>query len=154
MKPRSVILASVVALALGAGCGPAEVSGTAYYNGPDLAYVSPGVSVVADYDYPVFYADNFYWRYTDGAWYRSPVWYGGWYSVSTVPWAVARIDRPWAYSHYRPRYYGGAYYGRGAYGRPYYGPRYDRTGRVIAPRGTYTRPVPRGMRVPVRRVHR
>lgn len=149
MNPRSVILASVVAFALGAGCGPAEVSGTAYYQGPELAYVSPGVQVVADYDYPVFYADNFYWRYTDGVWYRSPVWYGGWISVSTVPYAVAHVDRPWVYTHYRP------YYGRGYYGRP--SPyRYDRGGRVIAPyRGTYmTRPVPRGMRVPVRRVHR
>jgi hypothetical protein len=38
---------------------------------PDLVTVSPGVQVVADYDEPVFYTDGFYWRYTDGGWYRS-----------------------------------------------------------------------------------
>ncbi len=39
---------------------------------PDLVYVSPGVYAVADYDYPVFYSANFYWRQMDdGRWYRS-----------------------------------------------------------------------------------
>ena len=140
MRARSAIFAAAVAFALGAGCGPAEVSGTAYYTTPSLAYVSPGVSVVADYDYPIFYADNFYWRWYDGAWYRSPYYYGGWISVSAPPYAVARIDRPWLYSHYRmggtvryggPVYYGGAWRGG------------------VRP-GYTVRPVPRGMRMPAR----
>jgi hypothetical protein len=143
MTTRYAILAGTVALALGA-CGPAEVSSSAYYDtGPELAYVSPGVSVVAGYDAPVFYASNYYWRYQDGVWYRSPFWYGGWSSVSHVPYAVARIDRPWIYTHVRasgPGYYGPRAYGpRRVYGTTYRG------------RGGYTvRPVPRGMRVPVR----
>ena len=139
MYARSAILAGTFALALGA-CGPAEVRGTAYYeSGPQLTYVSPGVAVVADYDEPVFFASNYYWRYRDGVWYRSPIWYGGWMSVSNVPYAVARIDRPWVYTHVHAV----------TYGPRAYGPRVN--GSVYAPRGNYTvRPVPRGMRVPVR----
>ena len=38
---------------------------------PELVYVSPGVYVIADYHEPVFYSDNYYWRYHGGYWYRS-----------------------------------------------------------------------------------
>ncbi|HTJ44800.1 MAG TPA: hypothetical protein VL463_21990 [Kofleriaceae bacterium] len=106
--------------------------GTAYYDAPSMAYVSPGVQVVADYDYPVFYADNYYWRYDAGAWYRSPYYDSGWVSVSHVPYGVARVDRPWVYSHYHVR-----------------GPTYYRTGARV-----YSHPVPRGQRVPVRTYYR
>jgi hypothetical protein len=70
---------------------------------PDLVYVSPGVYVIADYDYPVFYADHVYWRYDGGVWYRSRSYNGGWRVSRSVPVAVRRIDRPAAYVHYRGR---------------------------------------------------
>ena len=54
----------------------------------------PGVQVVADYDEPVFYSDNFYWRYDSGNWYRSPYYNRAWVSVSAPPVAVRQIQRP------------------------------------------------------------
>jgi len=100
MQPiRSFLGATLVAAALlGAGCY-ATVSGEAY--GPDLVTVSPGVQVIADYDEPIFYTDGFYWRYYGGVWYRSTVYTGGWV-YARPPVAVMRIDRPYAYAHYRP----------------------------------------------------
>jgi hypothetical protein len=167
MTTRSVILATALAGALGGlaalatGCGPAEFSGTAYYNGPSMAYVGPGVQVVSDYDYPVFYADNFYWRYDDGAWYRSDVYNGGWVSVSSVPYAVRSVDRPYAYVHYHVRPGEGRVYAapRG-YSRPTYAPRGQRVERPApaAPPARAlpppARPVPRATRIPADRDHR
>jgi hypothetical protein len=108
---RIILGVLVMSAALAGGC---TGSGTAYYGGggtltattvaPDLVYVSPGVQVVADYDYPVFYADNYYWRFDNGHWYRSS-WYTGGWAYATPPYAVARIDRPYAYRHYRPSGY-------------------------------------------------
>src|SRR5215831_6721634 len=77
----------------------------AYADTPDMVSVSPGVQVVADYDEPVFFVDDFYWRFNDGFWYRSNVYYGGWYFYERPPVAVLRIDRPYAYAHYRPAGY-------------------------------------------------
>ena len=68
---------------------------------PELVYVSPGVQVIADYNEPIFYSDNFYWRNDGGVWYRSPYHTGGW-AIATPPPAVARIDQPRGYVHYRP----------------------------------------------------
>jgi hypothetical protein len=68
---------------------------------PDLVYVSPGVQVIADYDYPVFFADGLYWRYDGGIWYRSRTYTGGWAVSYNVPVAVRGIDRPAGYAHYR-----------------------------------------------------
>jgi len=107
---RRIILAALVtSAALAGGC-----AGEAYYSGggtvtattvaPDLVYVSPGVQVVADYDYPVFYADNYYWRYDNGIWYRSS-WYTGGWAYATPPRTVLSIDRPYAYRRYRPSGY-------------------------------------------------
>ena len=108
---RIILGVLVMSAALAGGC---TASGTAYYGGggtltattvaPDLVYVSPGVQVVADYDYPVFYADNYYWRFDNGHWYRSS-WYTGGWAYATPPYTVARIDRPYAYRHYRPSGY-------------------------------------------------
>jgi hypothetical protein len=96
---RSTISATfVLAAALMTGCA-ATVSGEAY--GPDLVYVSPGVQVIADYDEPIFYTDGFYWRFYGGTWYRSTYYSGGWV-YARPPVAVLRIDRPYAYAHYRP----------------------------------------------------
>jgi hypothetical protein len=76
-----------------------------YVSTPDLVTISPGIQVVADYDEPVFYTDGFYWRYNDGFWYRSSNYATGWYFVDRPPVAVLRIDRPYAYRHYRPSGY-------------------------------------------------
>ena len=116
-------LALATALAVG-GCAGGTVGyyddpryyDTGYYGGgygPQLAYVSPGVQVVAGYDYPVFYSNNLYWRYHNNRWYRSPYWNRGWV-YATPPRAIARIDRPYRYRNYRPSGYtvrrGSSYY--------------------------------------------
>lgn len=94
---RTLLLLSMLATA----CVGETAVGVAYSApAPDLVYVSPGVSVIADYDYPVFYASNFYWRYDRGVWYRSRTYRGGWAVSYDVPATVRRIDRPAAYVHY------------------------------------------------------
>jgi hypothetical protein len=69
-----------------------------------MYYVSPGVSVVAYSDYPVFYSDNYYWRYDGGIWYRSSYYNGGWAVYSDVPYHVRSIDRPYRYARYDGRW--------------------------------------------------
>jgi hypothetical protein len=91
--------------AYAAPSGTATVSADGYANTPDLVTVQPGVQVVADYDEPVFFVDGFYWRFNDGYWYRSGNYYSGWYFYERPPVAVLRIDRPFAYAHYRPAGY-------------------------------------------------
>jgi hypothetical protein len=101
---QRLTLLTVFTAALATGCAArvgyrASVSGADY--GPDLVYVAPGVQVIADYDQPIFYADNFYWRYDGRSWYRSSVYTGGWVYASPPP-VIVRIERPHAYVHYRP----------------------------------------------------
>ncbi len=86
----------------GGAYATATVSSDGYAATPDLVTVQPGVQVVADYDEPVFFVDGFYWRFNDGYWYRSNNYYAGWYFYERPPVAVLRIDRPYAYAHYRP----------------------------------------------------
>jgi hypothetical protein len=90
-----------------AGSGGATYSGSVAVSSttPDLAYVAPGVHVIADYDEPIFYSDGYYWWSVDGAWYRSTSYTGGWVNVGIPPVAVARIRTPYAYRHYRPSGY-------------------------------------------------
>jgi hypothetical protein len=103
---RSTILATVLlAAGLMTGCA-ATVTADAYP--PDLVYAAPGVQVIADYNEPIFYSDGFYWRFYGGGWYRSTYYTGGWV-YARPPAAVMRIDRPYAYVHYRPV----GYVGRG-----------------------------------------
>jgi len=114
---RGTILATVFAATLGAcytegtvGYGATYSSGygtnaEVYATTPDLVTVSPGVQVVADYDEPVFYTDGFYWRFDNGLWYRSNNYATGWYYWDRPPVTVLRIDRPYAYRHYRPTGY-------------------------------------------------
>lgn len=114
---RGLILAAAATAALSAaaltgcyaegdvGATATYPQGTVYASTPDLVTVSPGVQVVADYDEPVFYTDGFYWRFYDGYWYRSNSYYAGWYYYERPPVAVLRIDRPYAYAHYRPAGY-------------------------------------------------
>jgi hypothetical protein len=103
------ILPALVTAALATGCyGTTHASYgygvTATTVAPDLVYVSPGVQVIADYDEPVFYADNFYWRESGGVWYRSRYHTHGW-AYASPPRVVLSIDRPYAYRHYRPTGY-------------------------------------------------
>jgi hypothetical protein len=90
--------------ALATGCyTEADVGYTAGYVGPapTLAYVSPGVQVVYDAEYPVFFADGFYWRWYGGTWMRSPYYNRGWAVSYNVPVGIRSVQRPWTYSHYR-----------------------------------------------------
>ena len=113
---RGTILAAVMFAAALGGCyttgsvgyrsgyyasGGADV----YVSTPELVTVSPGVQVVYDYDEPVFFTDGFYWRFYDGYWYRSSNYATGWVYYERPPVAVLRIDRPYAYAHYRPAGY-------------------------------------------------
>lgn len=112
---RFTLPALVTGILLGlGGCYGTDAYGTIDYGygpydsyyGPDLVYLSPGVSVVAGYNYPVFYSDNLYWRYHDNRWYRSRYYDRGWV-YATPPRAVLSIDRPYRYRNYRPNGYTG-----------------------------------------------
>jgi hypothetical protein len=114
------IILSIIAAASLAGCyaetgGGVEVAGPTVaveadtvplgYVEPEVVEVQPGVQVVYNYDYPVFFHDDFYWRYDAGTWYRSHYYTGGWAVESNVPYAVRSIDHPHTYAHYRPNGY-------------------------------------------------
>ncbi len=129
---RALLRVTLLAALAAGGCYSDTGVGysAAYSTGPTLAYVAPGVQVVADYDYPVFFSDGFYWQYYGGYWYRSPYWDRGWVATYNVPYSVRGIQRPWAYAHYHPGRYFGGYGGvrggvvvrdhRGYYGAGYY----------------------------------
>jgi hypothetical protein len=132
-----------------------EYSASYGYGGPSLAYVSPGVEVIADYDYPIFYSDGFYWRYDSGYWYRSPYYTGGWVGVRDVPYGIRGIRQPWTYSHYRTgavynngRWEGGRAVTRGTYVRDHRSGGYYNPGYRAAPayRGPARGPVVRDHR--------
>lgn len=103
------IIPFLISAALGVGCaggGGYYTSGSvAVSNTPDLAYVAPGVHVIANYDEPIFYSHGYYWWNVDGYWYRSPYYTGGWTYVDRPPVTVARISTPYRYRHYRPHNY-------------------------------------------------
>lgn len=103
---RSTLLACLFSIAVGGCYADAQYSaGAEYSTSPDLVEAEPGVQVIADYDYPVFYSDGFYWRFEGGAWYRSHDYRGGWGYVAAPPVAVTHIHSPQAYVHYRPSGY-------------------------------------------------
>ena len=102
-------LSLLAAVALATGCvahGTGTVGYSASYTAtsPDLVYVSPGVQVIADYDEPIFYSDNFYWRHQGGVWYRSSYYDRGWV-YARPPSAVISINDPYRYRRYRPAGY-------------------------------------------------
>lgn len=109
---RTILISALFATAA-AGCYSEEpdvaYAGGAYGNGaPGLVEVSPGVQVISDYDYPVFYSDGFYWRYDGGLWYQSGYYNRGWGVAYNVPYGVRGIRDPGRYAHYRGNYgYGG-----------------------------------------------
>ncbi len=111
MRRLALLFVAAASVGAGAACtgtvhtrGAVVATSDPYYE-PDLVYVSPGVSVIADYDEPVFYSNNFYWRYYGGRWYRSPHYNRGWTYYSAPPRAIVSIQRPNAYRHYRPHGY-------------------------------------------------
>jgi hypothetical protein len=86
------------------GCvasGQAGYSANAEVTAPELVSIDSDVQVIADYDEPIFYSGNYYWRYDSGAWYRSQNHTRGWVRFDNAPVAIRRIDRPSAYIHYR-----------------------------------------------------
>lgn len=106
---RRLLLPVLASIGLGTGCYTTGDVGVSYsagystaYAAPDLYYVGPGVSVVAYSDYPVFYSDNYYWRYDNGLWYSSPYYNGGWSVSYNVPYGVRGISRPYSYARFRP----------------------------------------------------
>lgn len=108
MRRLALLITAAAAMAGCAGTvhsrGTVVATSDPYYE-PDLVYVSPGVSVIADYHEPVFYSDNFYWRYYGGHWYRSPHYNRGWTYYSRPPTTISRIQRPYSYRNYRPHGY-------------------------------------------------
>jgi hypothetical protein len=106
---KTILARSMLASALLAGCyaedGPApQYAGEADGQG-DLVEVSPGVEVLADYDEPIFFADDYYWVNRGGIWYSSTWYGGGWGRAGNVPGHITAISNPGAYRHYRPAGY-------------------------------------------------
>lgn len=103
MRPLKALILSIAISAGGiatSGCvGSAEVA----VQTPRLVWVSPGIWVVEDYPHAVYYYDGFYWRVTDGVWYRSDWYTGGFLRVRVTPRAVVRVHQPRRYRRYRPR---------------------------------------------------
>jgi hypothetical protein len=106
---KRLLLAALAASGLATGCytqadvGYSAGYSTGYYAaGPDLYYLSPGVSVVAYSDYPTFYSDNAYWMYRDGLWYSSSYYGGGWAVSYNVPYGVRGIRQPGSYTRFQP----------------------------------------------------
>ncbi|MGE0549980.1 MAG: hypothetical protein AB7O24_22850 [Kofleriaceae bacterium] len=98
---RRALLVLLTTISLGAGCSTYGSYGvSASVMTPDLVYVQPGVQVVANADYPVYYANDYYWMYDRGYWYRSPYYTGGW-EYATPPYVIRSIDRPTIYRRYR-----------------------------------------------------
>lgn len=81
--------------------GSAEVGVAATVPAHQLVWIAPGIWVVEDYPYSVYYYDDYYWRVIDGAWYRSPYYTGGWVRIGYAPRPIVRVYRPRRYRHYR-----------------------------------------------------
>jgi hypothetical protein len=88
-----------IALATGAATGTSCGPGTLYVGAevtPRMVWVSPGIWVVENQPYAVYYADGFYWRHAGGYWYRSSYYDGGFVQVGVgfVPRIVIGAYRP------------------------------------------------------------
>src|SRR3954468_18776476 len=105
---RKLLLPVALALACATGCYTQGDVGVGYSAGyaapaPEMYTYGNGVSVVAYSDYPVFYSDNYYWRYgDDGLWYRSGYYNGGWAVSYDVPYGVRSVREPRSYAHFTP----------------------------------------------------
>jgi hypothetical protein len=105
LMAAALFVGSALFMFSSSGCVGAQVEGRAAYAHPSLAYVQPGLWVVAGASDPLFYADGWYWLHQDGYWYRSTSFRGGWaYAPRTrLPVVIRSIQRPRRYTHYRPR---------------------------------------------------
>ncbi|HEY1550730.1 MAG TPA: hypothetical protein VGG28_23030 [Kofleriaceae bacterium] len=125
---KHLLFASALMLATGAiGCydddqqpqpqyaGQGAPGGDADDGGADLVEVSPGVEVIADYDEPIFFADDLYWVNRGGFWYSSTWYGGGWGRNYNPPGHILGISRPDMYRHYRPAGYVAHEHVRGGY---------------------------------------
>lgn len=106
------LLASL--LLVTACAGTATYSATATVDTPELVEVEPGVQVIYDYDEPVFYSDNYYWRNDGGRWYRSSYHNRGWVAYE-APSRVRTVSVRANYRHYKPA----GYQPRSSRGRAY-----------------------------------
>jgi hypothetical protein len=95
--------------------GSARYSASATATMPAMVTISPGVQVIEDYDQPVFYSSNAYWRYDGGVWYQSNTYTGGWARVSATPAALVTIQQPSMYVHYHASASAGAGAGAGGH---------------------------------------
>src|SRR5262245_24666070 len=118
MLPRGMeacmLFRSIIPALIAASLAACETSvGVAYPTTPtpDLVAISPGVSVIADYEEPIFYTGGFYYWRLGGAWYRSPNYTTGWAYWPRAPYGIVQIRVPYRYKYYRP-------YGYVAYQRP------------------------------------
>jgi hypothetical protein len=99
---QRLLIPLILGATLAGACAGTTYSASATLATPDLVYVSPGVYAVAGFSDPIFYANNYYWRYDDGYWYRSRFYDRGWGYVTQPPRVISRIDRPYA-RYYRDR---------------------------------------------------
>jgi regulator of protease activity HflC (stomatin/prohibitin superfamily) len=102
MRNPLLHVAAVSLLSLSIGCtASGQVHSSASVSTPNLVFINSDVQVIADYDEPIFYTSNYYWRYDGGVWYRSSNHRSGWIRIELVPVVIRRIDRPTAYIHFR-----------------------------------------------------
>ena len=106
---RTSLINSFLLMGLAGGCtGSGQVSYSGEVQTPELIEINPGVQVVADYDEPIFYSENYYWRNQGGVWYRSQYHTRGWARFDAAPAAVVHIQTPQAYVHFHGHAGGGA----------------------------------------------
>jgi hypothetical protein len=119
-----------------------DVNGTAAVDvsTPELVSVAPDVQVIVDHDEPIFYSDGYYWRETNGAWYRSTIHTGGWNYFAAAPYAVRSLDRRDSYRRYRPaNYVSRRGYDRGYDNRGHVNRGYDNRGGYVRDHRSYDR---------------
>jgi hypothetical protein len=102
MRNSLLHVAASSLLALSIGCtASGRMHTSASVSTPEMVYINSDVQVISDYQEPVFYTSNYYWRYDNGVWYRSSNYTSGWIRIQVVPVVIQRIERPASYVHYR-----------------------------------------------------
>ena len=85
---------------LNLGAPPAQIE---FETAPSVVVVSPGISVVPDYDREVFFVNGFYWTSQEGHWYRCSAPHQKWVLVKSkrVPPGLAKMP-PGKYRNWHP----------------------------------------------------
>ncbi len=99
LRRLGVTMLTVVMLGLLGACGSATMRHSASAD-VRLVAIAPGVWVVEDHDYAVFYAEGSYWMLRDGVWWNSATYADGYVRVESAPTVVLKIERPKRYVHY------------------------------------------------------